>query len=276
MQLPEGFRKTRIADIRQETADVKTFVLSDNIDYGAGQFLTVLSTNGIERRSYSFSSSPVTDKYPAITVKRIPNGKVSRELIDVMRAGDTIAVSGPSGFFTLPDNIGDFRQLFFLAAGIGITPIISLIKSALHLHPGLAVTLAYSNPAASDTVFHREITELVEYYAGRFKVEFLFSSAPDLTRARLSKWLLPTLLTEYLVTERENVLFYVCGPFAYMRMVLLGLEEEDIPAGNIRKENFSTSVITQTMAPPDITKHSVEINYKGTIHRFRSLFCKKE
>jgi ring-1,2-phenylacetyl-CoA epoxidase subunit PaaE len=270
MQLPEGFQEFTIGDIKTETKDVKTFVLSNNVDYRAGQFLTILSSDGTERRSYSFSSSPDVDKYPAITLKRIPNGKVSRELIDAMQPGDTIVASDPTGFFTLPESVGDYSQLFFFAAGIGITPIISLIKSALHLYPNLSITLIYSNRSAGDTVFHREIIDLREYYTGRFKVEFLFSSASDLTRSRLSKWLLPTVLAEYLITAKENVLCYVCGPFAYMRMVLLGLEEENMPAENIRKENFNTAVISQKVAPPDVGKHFVEITRRGITHHFSS------
>src|SRR5690349_591257 len=99
------FRSVQILEIHQESEDVKTFVLSDDMKYKAGQFVSILSPDGSQRRSYSFSTSPDTDKQAAITVKRVANGLLSRQLIDRLEAGDRIQVSGPFGFFTLPEDM---------------------------------------------------------------------------------------------------------------------------------------------------------------------------
>jgi ferredoxin-NADP reductase len=270
--LPSGFYPVLISGIRFETGDVKTFTLAKDIPYKAGQFLTLLSPNGKERRSYSFSSEPGTDRYPAITVKRVQNGLMSRYLFDVARPGDALYISDPSGFFVLPENIDAYEQVFFMAAGIGITPVFSLIKALLLNHPHIKVTLIYSSRSITGTVFYDELQLLAEKYKTTFRIEYLFSTAADLSHARLNKLLLPRMIDEYLYTDRSKALFYICGPFVYMRMVLLALEEAYIPAENIKKENFNTAVIQRRSVPPDTGSHHVSIQYKGKQFRFASAY----
>ncbi|HTM65365.1 MAG TPA: FAD-binding oxidoreductase, partial [Flavipsychrobacter sp.] len=223
---PEYYR-VKVVEIKEEIPHVKTIVLEPETDIPckAGQFLTFVfeDSQAEERRSYSLSSSPEMNEPMAITVKRVPNGRYSRPIIDDLEVGEVLSVSGASGQFILPEDVNHFHQIFFLAAGIGITPVLSLIKTLLHLHLKGQVVLLYSNTSADTTVFYREILSLHEQFPGRFRPEFLFSSAPDLNRARLSKWLLPQLLSEYSTAEKARQLFYTCGPFPYMRMVTLGL-----------------------------------------------------
>lgn len=267
-----NFYPVRISDIRSETEDVKTFFLAETPPYRAGQFLTILSPGGKERRSYSFSSDTGTDRYAAITVKRIHNGLMSRYMFDKARPGDTLQVSGPSGFFVLPENIDAYEQVFFMAAGIGITPVFSLIKSLLLNHPLVRVALIYSSRSITETVFYDQLQSLAATYKERFHIEYLFSTAADLSRARLNKLLLPKLIGEHLRTEKAKALFYVCGPFVYMRMVLLALEEAYISAENVKKENFNTAVIQQKFAPPDTGSHHVTIQYNGEQFHFNSAY----
>src|SRR5438128_1919211 len=126
------YKKVRIAAIREETPDCKTFVLDTAgaglLQYRPGQFLTLVfaGKNGEERRSYSISSAPALREPLAITVKRVENGAYSRMLLDHARVGDELTVIGPSGFFTLPDEEHPWKRLFFIAAGSGITPVYSL------------------------------------------------------------------------------------------------------------------------------------------------------
>lgn len=273
MQLSTGeFRATRVVEIRVETPDVKTFVLADDAPYKPGQFLTILSPEGKERRSYSFSTSPEFDTQAAITVKRVTNGFVSRYLIDHVKVGDIVSISGPFGFFTLPEQVDGFKQVVFLAAGIGVTPILSLLKELLARQPKIPTTLIYSNSSVESTVFYEDLQKLQQQYAEQLRVEFLFSNSRDLARARLNKQLLPELLHEHLKTGKNDTFFYLCGPFPYMRMVQLALEEENIPADHIRKENFNTAVITQQHQPPDKDTHVVSLNFKGGYYKFDSTY----
>lgn len=269
------YKKIRISAIKQETEDVKTFVLEqangEPLDYTAGQFLTfIFNQDGKEeRRSYSFSSSPAIDEEAAVTVKRIPNGIYSRYFIDKAKAGDELYVMGAAGLFTLPDNIDDYEQLFFLAAGIGITPVYSLIKTLLHKRPNKKVTLIYSNRTTEDAVFHTQLNILAAKYPDSFRIEYLYSSSFNLGRARLSKWLLPTLLHEYAVTDKSKMLFYLCGPFSYMRMVILSLEEQGINSSQIKKENFNTELPPSKLSiPPDTDPHAVKLYIQEKEYNF--------
>lgn len=269
------YKKIRISAIKQETENVKTFVLEqangEQLDYAAGQFLTFIFNQGDkeERRSYSFSSSPVMDEVASITVKRIPNGIYSRYFIDKAKVGDELYVMGAAGLFTLPDNIDDYEQIFLLAAGIGITPVYSIIKTLLHDRPGKKITLIYSNRTTEDAVFHTQLNILAAKYPESFRIEYLYSSSFNLGRARLSKWLLPTLLQEYAVTDKSKMLFYLCGPFSYMRMVVLSLEEQGINNSQIKKENFNTELPPSKLSiPPDTQQHQVKLYIQGKEYEF--------
>jgi len=256
------YRALRIASTREERSDIKTFVLETAdglpIQYKAGQFLTFVFQNHHkeERRSFSVTSSPELNEALSITVKRIDNGVFTRYLIDKAKAGDLLYSTGAAGLFTLPENDAAYEQVFFFAAGIGIAPVLPMLKDLLTFSDKQAV-LIYSNRKREDVVFYTELQELQTKFAGRFKIEYLYSNAFSLARARLNKGLLPMLVTEYAATEKSKMLFYTCGPFDYMRMVILGLEEYGIKQEQIKKENFDVYIPVRKAEPPDKDPHKV-------------------
>jgi ring-1,2-phenylacetyl-CoA epoxidase subunit PaaE len=266
------YRKLIVTDIKQEAENVKSFTLqaADGaaLNYEAGQFLTFVFNSGHkeERRSYSFSSAPALNEAPAITLKRVPNGLFSRQLIDHTNAGDVFTVINPSGFFTLPEDIAGYRQLFFFAAGIGITPVFSLLKTVLHTQPHVSAVLFYSNRSVADTVFYNELEALQQQFGERLHIVYLFSTAKNLFRARLGKGLVPVLLDEYATVPVSQQLYYLCGPFEYMRMVVLALEERGIPAAQVKKENFVTTTPRPRLMPPDTDAHKVHIQLGSTAY----------
>jgi ferredoxin-NADP reductase len=264
------YREVVVTHILEEARNVKTFsvVATDDapITYVAGQFLTfVFNRYGKEeRRSFSISSSPVAHEPLSFTVKRLENGAYSCFLIDEVRVGDRLSTTGAAGLFTLPDYLDAYEQLFFFAAGIGITPVFSLIKTLLYAGYGKKITLVYSNRTIEDTVFYGQLQQLRRDFEGIFAIEYLFSSSRRLDRARLSKWLLPILLSEFATVPRDRLLCYICGPYAYMRMATLGLEEEGFRADQIRKEHFNTNDHrTVQTPPPDKGNHMLTLTYKG-------------
>jgi ring-1,2-phenylacetyl-CoA epoxidase subunit PaaE len=270
-----NYKKVIITSIKEEVNEVKTFTIiaedGNLIPYQAGQFLTFVfdHRHKEERRSFSISSAPETETSISFTVKRVDNGAYSRLLIDRAKPGDVLYTTGAAGLFVLPENIEGYKQVFLFAAGIGITPIYSLAKSMLHKYPQLQVTLIYSNPHAGATVFLKELQELQKQYSGRLTIEFLYSSSFDLSRARLNKSLLPQLVNEYAKCGLTEMLFYVCGPFSYMRMVIFALEEMGIKDDQIKKENFNTNdkpVIHRT--PPDTETHIATVTFDGATHSF--------
>jgi len=261
------YKTLTIREIREEARGVKTFYFEEpaaqTIPYQAGQYLTLVrqSSTGEIRRSYSIISSPVLPEPLAIGVKRIENGIFSRQLIDHAQPGDQVVTTGAAGLFTLPIDTANYKHVFFCAAGSGITPIYSLLKTVLYAHPHLLVTLIYSNRTAEETIFRAELQTLARQFPDRLKIEYLLSNTPDLNRARLHKALLYAFFKEHVTAWPDQVLCYVCGPLNYMRMCTYALREAKVPFAQIRKENFSTDKVVSPHLPPDLNAHEVQITY---------------
>ena len=271
----QPYKTTIITSIREETPGVKTFTITyedgSPISYNAGQFITFVFTHHgkEERRSFSISSCPVLSEPLSFTVKRIDNGAYSRLLTDRASVGDKLYITGAAGLFIIPQNINTYKQIFFFAAGIGITPIFSLVKTLLHTQPEKQIVLIYSNRSREEVVFYNKLRALAEKFPNNFKIEFLYSTSFDLSRARLSKALLPILLNEYALVPKNEMLFYICGPFPYMRMVIWSLEEQGIHDKQIRKENFNTNDRKVIQAePPDKTTHTATVKHNGKEYIF--------
>jgi ferredoxin-NADP reductase len=253
----------RVRKIITETPDTKSFVLEEvngkRIHYTAGQFLTFLfnKRNGEEeRRNYSISSIAGNDPL-TITVKRIPNGEYSRRLTDTTQVGDELISIGASGFFILPEEMDRFDQLVFFAAGSGITPVYALIKTVLLYHSSKKVLLVYSNRSIEHAIFYEEIKKLQQTYPAKFKIEFLFSNATSVRHKRLGIYVLEKLLEKYIVGPLDRQLFYLCGPFEYMRTITIVLKNNGVAASHIRKEVFTIEKPKTKPGPPDKELHSI-------------------
>ncbi len=266
-----------IRAIRTETPEVKTFMLeapagSTLPSYQAGQYLTLVhQVYGREvRRSYSISSAPVLQEPLSITVKRVENGLISRRLIDHAQPGDTLTTIGAAGFFTLPQDIDAFQQLVLVAAGSGITPVFSLLKTALFAHPHLRVLVLYSNRTPESAIFRESLLALARQFPDRLHLELLFSNNPDLARARLYKELLEELVQRYAPAPPQGTLAYLCGPLNFMRMATYGLHEIGLPLSHIRREQFNPDAATVPHSiPPDTDAHQVLLRFRGQEHRLQ-------
>lgn len=263
-------KSLKITAIIHETNDAKTFVL-EPLDgwqpvYKAGQFLTLIFTtrHGEKRRSYSISSSPTNGEPLSITVKRIENGEFSRLLIQHAKVGDIFYTPGISGVFTLPEDLNPQSHFVFLAAGSGITPCFSLIKTLL-MNSKNKITLIYSNKNNEDIIFYKTLSGLQQTYPDRFQIRFLLGNSNDVYNKRLSKWLLEQLLDQYVGTDFDTVLFYLCGPFEYMQMAEVTLMIRS-KAEHIIKENFSSFPRLKLPEPPDTTKHAVTIHINSEVY----------
>jgi ring-1,2-phenylacetyl-CoA epoxidase subunit PaaE len=271
------YKSVIIEQIHEEIEGFKTYTFKKGhgIEYKAGQYITVVKKTAREeiRRSYSIVSSPQLNELLTIGVKRIENGIFSRELIDHAKPGHEILTTGAGGFFTLPDDASNIQQIFFLAAGSGITPIYSLLKTVLHFHPHIHVILIYSNPSPQKTIFFSQLNELKKQFAERFHLQFLFSNSMDLLMARLNRELLVELTQAHSVCSFDQTLFYICGPEAYMRMCTYTLQEQNIPKENIRKEDFVIhSKHLPKNAPPDKQSHSVSVQYGSEMYQLKVEF----
>ena len=261
----------RVEAIQDQTLDTKTFFLKDvdgkEISYEAGQFITLIFNHKPTeiRRSFSLSSAP-GDEFLAITVKRVPNGEISRYLFAHIHVGHVFTALEPTGKFTLTYANGKHDVIYF-AAGSGIVPIYAHLKWIFKNLTHAAVTLIYSNSNPSNTIFYRELQEMAEMHRHRFKLILLFSEAKrGLMPLRLNNELLIRLLNDNISYEPAKAQFFICGPFTYMRMVMLTLTFMDFKPEQIRKENF---VIETASAPVDrlnFVPRNIKLQYKGAVY----------
>jgi len=241
--------------------------------YLAGQFVSLVFEGKHKeiRRSYSFNSSPDVDEPLAITVKRVENGEISRFLHHKTAAGDVLLAQEPQGLFSyLPDENLE-RDLFLFAAGVGITPLFSIMKTALVREKDSLITLIYSNRSKEDALFYDELIEWQTQYPDRLKIVWVFSNSKNLITARLNKFYIEKLLKEHLKFNRKDALFYTCGPIIYMdlcRITLLGMgfdmkqikrETFVLPEDEVDEDDSSEKVV-------DKNTYSVVLNFKGEIH----------
>lgn len=206
--------------------------------YKSGQFITLIfEFNGQEvRRSYSFNSSPYINERLSVTVKRIDNGEVSRFLHQQLKVGDVINTTGPNGLFVYEPEKNRKRTVVLFAAGVGITPLYSILKTALIAENESKVILAYSNRSKDDALFYQDLKKWEEEFPNRLKIEWIYSSAKNLLKARLNRDYIIDLLSDYSIDD--DIVFYTCGPTYYMDLCYFTLSGLGFPHSQIKKETF--------------------------------------
>lgn len=224
----------KVREVISETADAVSLIfdiptdLTDRFTYAPGQYLTVRvpsDRSGSVARCYSLSSSPHCDDRPAVTVKRTPGGYGSNWLCDNVSAGDILTVLEPAGNFA--PRTWD-RDLLLCAAGSGITPVISILKSALVLGRG-SVTLFYANRDRESIIFASRLQQLVRRYPRRLTVTHWLESERGLPTARvLALWARPY----------RSYDVYLCGPAGFASSVEQGLGQLRVSGRAIHKENY--------------------------------------
>ena len=265
----------RIQNIVKETPDTKTFYFQniDNhrIDYIAGQFLTLLfDFNGRSvRRSYSLSSAPNVDDLLSITVKRVANGEVSRHLHDHTQVGDVLQSLPPSGRFSVKKTRSKKpKHYFFIAAGSGIVPIFSIIKSLLKKDSNTFITLVYQTKNPENAVFYDEIRQITE---GGKNVEthFFFSKPKEAHVApqHLTKDILQKIVHHDLKTTHAHTTFFLCGPDLFMRIATMSLQFMGFTHHQISREYFVIPVLYPTELLHDFGKPSaVTLHFNQKTH----------
>jgi ferredoxin-NADP reductase len=203
-----------VAEVVAETADARTLVLAvpeelaETFAYQPGQFCNLrVDIDGESHiRCYSMSSAPALDEVLAVTVKRVPGGVVSNWLVDHLEAGDLVDVSPPSGFFQLTPVDTD---LVAYAAGSGITPVFSLVKTALAT-TDRKVRLLYANRDRDSVIFGRELRALDERHPDRVTVvESLDDEQGFVDAGAVRSFLGASVGGQH----------YICGPAPFMDVV---------------------------------------------------------
>lgn len=219
-----GAFRLQVAAVIEETADSRSVVLEVPAElearfaYLAGQFLGFRVTLEGQRltRCYSMSSSPDCDAQPRVTVKRVAGGRVSNWFNERVQVGDWLEVLPPAGQFHLRP--GE-HELVLFGGGSGITPVFSILKSAL-LTSTRRVTLVYANRDEASVIFRDELRELAKAYSERLQVIHVLDSVQGfLSEGEVRQ----------LVRGHGGAEFYICGPAPFMDTVekaLLGVGED--------------------------------------------------
>jgi ferredoxin-NADP reductase len=223
MARDHGFHPVRIMRIIQETADTRTYVLDAPFTYQAGQFLTLRVCGTL--RSYSMSSSPDTDAELMTTVKRVPGGLVSNWMHENLAPGDLIETTLPAGVFCLRASPA---PLVAFAAGSGVTPILSLAKSALAT-TGRRVRLLAANRDAGSIIFGSTLTGLAGRYTGRFELRHHL----DVQHGFVTD----AGVRDFAGADRDAD-FYLCGPAPFMEITERALVAHGVDPGQIFVERF--------------------------------------
>lgn len=215
------FYPLKIQEIRPETEDSK--VISFNVpielkqifQWQCGQNITIrfMHEGKEQRRSYSINTIPEENKLE-IGVRQLTGGLFSDHFIKSLRVGDSLDVLPPTGNFVLNADKEDLRNVILFAAGSGITPVISLIKSLLLHYPDTRVTLVYGNRTHQSVMFLEELENLKDEHVERFQLIHLFSRETvenELFNGRIDKEKARLILNS-IVYQPMNAQYFLCGP----------------------------------------------------------------
>jgi ring-1,2-phenylacetyl-CoA epoxidase subunit PaaE len=222
-------RPVRVAEIIRETADAVTLVLEFTdgkpLEFRAGQYLThFFVIDGVtHKRAYSLSSAE--GQKAACTIKAVPGGVVSAHVMHKLQPGDRYWVLGPSGDFTLAD---ESRPLAFIAGGSGITPVMSMLLTALARQPQRRIELLYSNHSEADTIFAQALAQLCAAHTGLRVTSVHTQAQGRLTATRIADW----------AKVAGDADFFLCGPTGLMDTAAQALSGAGVPAARIRREQF--------------------------------------
>jgi ring-1,2-phenylacetyl-CoA epoxidase subunit PaaE len=241
------FHLLRVAAVEPLTDDAVaiTFAVPDELRemyaFDAGQHLTLrTAVSGEEvRRNYSICA-PATDGRLRIGVKRLAGGAFSTHATSTLQVGDEVEVMTPTGRFSPRLDPAQSRHYAAIAAGSGITPVISIVATALKVEPRSTVTLVYGNRTAGSVMFLEELADLKDRYPDRFRLLHVLSREPqeaELLSGRLDPPRLRRLL-ESLVPPETVDEWFLCGPFAMVEGAREVLAEAGVGTEHVHTELF--------------------------------------
>ena len=241
-----------VADVIAETDDSKSIVfdlpeeLIERFKYASGQFLSFrIEVDGHRLvRCYSLASAPVFESHLKVTVKRVAEGRASNWLNDHVARGVELEVMPPNGIFCLRERE---TPIVFFGGGSGITPIISIIKTALRT-TSRDLKLVYANRNDQSIIFKDELAELLSAYSERLEIVHRLDDVHGFVDAAL-------VVQE--IGPKTDADFYICGPGPFMDVVESGLSSLGIDEDQIFIERFESPGSPGDSAPIDVSTGTV-------------------
>lgn len=265
------FHKLTVKDIRPETDECVSVAfeipsdLKKEFAFVPGQYLNFkVTVDGEEiRRSYSLCSAPSEGEW-RIAVKQIENGKFSN-FSKTLKVNDTIEVSTPLGNFTAPINETNAKEYLLVAAGSGITPVMSLAKEILKTEKNSNVTLFYGNKGSQSVIFREQIEALKNKYLNNFRFVHVFSRenlGNDIQNGRIDAQKFDMLWDAFLKDVTVDEVF-VCGP----EQMILSVKDASLKRGISEKgvhfELFGTDTVAETKTNRKQVHSEVKVIFDG-------------
>ena len=243
------FHTLNIKDITRQTDQCVsiTFAVPDHLkeDYKfkAGQYITLKTDiEGKEvRRDYSLCTSPSSGNL-TVAVKEVENGTFSKYANQVLKVGDTLDVAQPQGRFTFTPDTSKTRTIAAFAAGSGITPVLSILKTVLEEEPNSKFVLVYGNKTLKDTIFLNDLLDIQNKYSDRLTIQFLYSQSQekDALFGRIEKSTVNFIVKNKYKDVNIDA-FYLCGPEGMINTVKDVLAENNIEDNKVFFELFTTT-----------------------------------
>jgi ring-1,2-phenylacetyl-CoA epoxidase subunit PaaE len=245
------FHPLTIAHVARETRDAVAITfdvppsLKDAFRFVQGQHLTLRADVGGAdlRRSYSICSA-VQDDCLRIAVKKSLGGAFSTWVNERLKAGHTIEVMPPMGHFNVPLHAANRKHYLGFAAGSGITPLLSIIKTTLFIEPQSRFTLFYGNRSSATVIFKEELSDLKDTFLSRLNLVYVMSREPQdiaLLNGRIDRQKTDALLSHWVEVDEVDTAF-VCGPDGMMQAVSMALQERGLSKSRIKIELFAASI----------------------------------
>ena len=263
--LPAGFHRLVVSGVDRlcDDAVAVTFDVPDGLrehyDFRPGQYLTLRreTPDGEERRSYSICAP--AGAAPRVGVRRVDGGLFSAWLVDAVEPGDVVEVGAPGGSFTPEITAGTHHGL--IAAGSGITPVLSIASSLLAAYDDTRVTLVYGNRRSDTVMFTEEIADLKDAYGPRLHLLHVLSREPteaEVAGGRLDEEKLQVLLGKVVDVQGVDD-WWLCGPLGMTEAAASVLGELDVARRRVHRELFYVGE-----PPPEVHRSDDEPQLDGT------------
>ena len=235
------FHKLHVKEVRRETVDAVSVAfevpneLEKEFRFVPGQYITIQKDldDSLIRRAYSICSSPESGEL-RVAIKEVAKGRFSHFANNLLKTGDVLDVAGPEGRFILEVDENSQKEYLAIAAGSGITPVISMIKSVLQSEPKSRFALIYGSKSGEKTIFKKELDELIASFGARLKVQYVYSQiiSDKALFGRIDDRLIKDLLKKDLSDWNFNS-YFLCGPEEMIEtaqeiLIKNGVQEDDI------------------------------------------------
>jgi len=261
-----AFYSAKVLDVRRETTDCVSVSLevpnTDTFSFVPGQYLTLrASIDGQEvRRSYSLCSSPLSGEL-RVAIKQVKNGLFSTWANTELQVGHTLETMPPMGNFALEVDPGGEETYVGFAAGSGITPVLSILKTVLERAPKAKFILFYGNRKTNSIIFKSELEDLKDAHMGRLEVHHVLSredQGSDLLFGRIDEVRTGRFASQ-IPGVKEAAGHFLCGPEDMIKGVQSALEQAGVASKNIHFELF-------TSATPAAEKSAKASSASGEAH----------